>query len=413
MSSVLSSAEDLISRVDRASPEDRKIILTDTFLAGKKLQDRASELEAALSEYTSKLSDSLAIINELRSEIKIRQNSESEALQASAVLSYRLSESENVIKTLKSENSEVSPAGVYRSELYRIDEKFTGEDRTLYPAFQKQIRIALAQNADRYLTLQSKITLIYQNLGIGPKSFLDRYLQIDGNFSFESLSEVWKVLDVSFRNPNEEEDARDALSHLRQGNKPFGAYLSEFQRLQNLSCITDDKTLIAYMRSEVSSNLNLCIGQQQIIGKKYTFDEFVALCKECVIRLDWMRPSIRGAKSPISYDLALREPYPLQPLGGDFTRNPTSSIASGANSVPLGGDPMVLDKVDLSHIGPDGHLTTEERTRRLRLGLCLRCGKPGHRVNKCQKGRKVHTVQELEIEEAEEKLNQDMNQLKD
>ena len=174
MSSVLSSAEDLIYRVDRASPEDWKIILTDTFLAGKKLQDRASELEAALSEYKSKLSDSLAIINELRSEIKIRQNSESEALQASAVLSYRLSESENVIKTLKSENSEVSPAGVYRSELYRIDEKFTGEDRTLYPAFQKQIRIALAENADRYLTLQSKITLIYQNLGNGPKSFLDR-----------------------------------------------------------------------------------------------------------------------------------------------------------------------------------------------------------------------------------------------
>lgn len=80
MSSVLSSAEDLISRVDRASPEDRKIILTDTFLAGKKLQDRASELEAALSEYKSKLSDSLAMINELRSEMKIRQNSESEAL---------------------------------------------------------------------------------------------------------------------------------------------------------------------------------------------------------------------------------------------------------------------------------------------------------------------------------------------
>lgn len=37
-----------------------------------------------------------------------------------------------------------------RSELYVIDRKFTGEDRSLYQAFQKEIKIALKRNADRY-----------------------------------------------------------------------------------------------------------------------------------------------------------------------------------------------------------------------------------------------------------------------
>lgn len=58
----------------------------------------------------------------------------------------------------------------------------------------------------------------YFDLGIGPNSFLDRYLSPNGKIFFAILEDVWNVLDASFRNTNEEEDARDALSRLRQGN---------------------------------------------------------------------------------------------------------------------------------------------------------------------------------------------------
>lgn len=130
----------------------------------------------------------------------------------------------------------------------------------------------------------------------------------DGNFAFAALKEVWDVLDVSFRNPNEEADARDALSRLKQGSRPFGAYLVEFQRLQNLASIKDDKTLISYMRSGVANNLSICIGQQQVFEKEYTFDEFVALCKHCVIRLEWMRKvAPRETRNP---NLNINNPIP-------------------------------------------------------------------------------------------------------
>ncbi|POS82307.1 hypothetical protein EPUL_006356, partial [Erysiphe pulchra] len=391
----ISCAEELITCIDGASPENRHTILTELYNSGKKYQETARELENRLLELQQKFSDLKAVTHELRNELKIEKNNALEALQASAVDKYKLSEAERSNKT----GSSTAISEIPRSELYRIDEKFTGENRSLYPAFRRQISIALAQNADRYVTLQSQISLIYQNLGIGPKSYPDRYLLSNGNFSFASLVEVWNVLDVSFRNPNEEEDARDALSRLRQGNKPFGTYLSEFQRLQNLSCITDDKTLIAYIRNGVSANLNLCIGQQQLIEKKYTFDEFIVLCKECVIRLDWMRPSIRGAQNPILPNLTPRGIYPTQPTAAVCARSTGPGVATGSNSVPLGDDPMILDRVDLSHIGPDGHLTSEERFRRFRLNLCMRCGKPGHVANKCNPHKKGKSINRVEIEE--------------
>ncbi|KAI1006054.1 hypothetical protein K3495_g2162 [Podosphaera aphanis] len=254
------------------------------------------------------------------------------------------------------------------------------------------VKSAFHRNPDRYVALHSRVSFIYQNLGPGPKSFLDRYLSDDGNFSFESLEEAWSVLDVSFRNPNEEEDARSALTRLHQDNRSFGAYLSEFQRLQNLSGIVDDKTLISYMQDDIATDLKKCFHQQRVMIKKYSFDEFVALCKECV--------TPRG-----TYPVPLKAVAVNQELG--------PAIASGSNKIPLGGDTMIPDKVDVSHIGADEHLTPEERERRFCLKLCMRSGKPGHRANKCRTGRKDKLIQQLDLDSLEDGLDLDDSNLKD
>ncbi|KAI1000592.1 hypothetical protein K3495_g7601 [Podosphaera aphanis] len=132
---------------------------------------------------------------------------------------------------------------------------------------------------------------------------------------------------------------------------------------------------------------------------KYTFDEYVSLCKDCVIRVNLDKPG--RAKSHTtsggSTNSTLRGTNPAP-----SHTEPRPSVSSGANSVPLeGGDPMVLDQSDLSHLGPDGHLTPEERQRRFRFKLCMRCGKPGQRANVCKgKGKgKQKVLQELTLEE--------------
>ncbi|KHJ36393.1 hypothetical protein EV44_g4485 [Erysiphe necator] len=153
------------------------------------------------------------------------------------------------------------------------------------------------------------------------------------------------------------------------------------------------------MRDGASPNLTLCKGQQQLFNKSYSFDDFVELCKECVIRLDWMRLPIRAAVNPIRNDLTPRGINPTQPMAAEFIRNSDASSASGSNSIPLGENPMILDRLDLSHIGPDGDITAEERLRRYMLKLCMRCGKPGHHADKCRTGQKSSKLNQMDLDE--------------
>lgn len=78
----------------------------------------------------------------------------------------------------------------------------------LYPAFQCHNCIALAQKVDRYTSLQSRTSLIYQNLGSEPQSFLEEYLNADDIFELTSAKNTWYTLDISYRNFNKEEETR-------------------------------------------------------------------------------------------------------------------------------------------------------------------------------------------------------------
>ncbi|KAI0999250.1 hypothetical protein K3495_g8947 [Podosphaera aphanis] len=218
----------------------------------------------------------------------------------------------------------------------------SGDDKNLYPSFQKQIRIALSLNADRYRTLQSQISLIYQNLGSGPKSFQERHLDEDGVFNFNSLSEVWDVLNISYLNPNEEEEARQAHSRLKQGSRPFGAFFSEFQRLQNLSGNTVSKVLVSYIRGGVSNDLRTSISNHQDLRMSYTLEEFVALCKDCALRLDLERPS-KSHPTPRGNNPSPGEPRP----NTDICYTSENADLSPKNST---GRPPVLSNSQVDEI---------------------------------------------------------------
>ncbi|POS82218.1 hypothetical protein EPUL_006501, partial [Erysiphe pulchra] len=173
-------------------------------------------------------------------------------------------------------------------------------------------------------------------------------------------------------------------------------------RIQNLSSIKDDNTIISYIRLGIAKNLSICIGQQQVFDEDYNFDEIVALCKICVIRLEWMRHvTPRETRNPnqnlTPNNLTARATHPNMPkIVHDTRPNLTnSSIPAQTHSF---NDPMILDQNQLSHIGHDGHITQEERSRRFRLNLCMHCGKPGHRVDVCLSLKKHNFIQQLELQ---------------
>ena len=84
---------------------------------------------------------------------------------------------------------------------------------------------------------------------------------------------------------------------------------------------------------------------------------------------------------------------------------------------PLGDDPMVLDRAEIACLGKDGRLTPEERERRFRLQLCMRCGKAGHRAHNCVLQRKNKTREQAisRAELGEDYFNDDslLKELKD
>lgn len=102
---VLTSAADLISRIEAASPKNRSEILTELYNSGKQylglsldLKNKISELTEQLSELTKQLSDHKLVEERLRMEIKDLNSAAIQNLKSTAVLEYKLSESDKKVK---------------------------------------------------------------------------------------------------------------------------------------------------------------------------------------------------------------------------------------------------------------------------------------------------------------------------
>ncbi|KAI1007645.1 hypothetical protein K3495_g584 [Podosphaera aphanis] len=207
MSSVtppFTTAPEFISHLQSTNENSRTTLLTDLFNKMLELRSDSKQLDEELAQCRLQILESNVLISKLKGEVSTAQLLSNENLQESAVTKYKLSVDEEKIFGLQKLDDELDTSdpelrtGVHgKSDLFRIDDRFTGLDKSLYLSFRRQILIALSRNSDRYASLQSKITLIYQNLGPGPKYFLDRYLSEDGEFLFDTLDAVWEVLDVS------------------------------------------------------------------------------------------------------------------------------------------------------------------------------------------------------------------------
>ncbi|KAH0603713.1 uncharacterized protein H6S33_007372, partial [Morchella sextelata] len=121
----------------------------------------------------------------------------------------------------------------YRSEKLPDPEVFRGDrDRERLHLFKQQMRIKLLGNADRYPTLQSKLSYAFSRLeGVAANQFL-QYVG-EGGITLPSMLRFYEVLDTAFGDPDRMRTARRNLRNIRQRNRTFADYFAEFQRVRD------------------------------------------------------------------------------------------------------------------------------------------------------------------------------------
>ncbi|KAH8147472.1 uncharacterized protein LAJ45_08629 [Morchella importuna] len=121
-------------------------------------------------------------------------------------------------------------ATTQRSEKLPDPKVFRGDrDRERLHLFKQQMRIKLLGNADRFPTLQSKLSYAFSRLeGVAANQFL-QYVGEEG-IALPSMLRFYEILDTAFGDSDRMRIARRNLRNIHQRNRTFADYFAEFQR---------------------------------------------------------------------------------------------------------------------------------------------------------------------------------------
>ncbi|RKF78450.1 hypothetical protein GcM3_064030 [Golovinomyces cichoracearum] len=148
----LESPTDFLSHIQNVDEMARQTIIAELY-STLLLKSTEQRVKKYLSSYKREVVQLSAVVQELRRDISNLHDKNAELLQKSAVDQFRLAESKksNIGQTknqLPSYRQEYLPNLCFLKLMINF-----GRQKTLYPALQRHIRIALAQNYDSYENL--------------------------------------------------------------------------------------------------------------------------------------------------------------------------------------------------------------------------------------------------------------------
>lgn len=123
----------------------------------------------------------------------------------------------------------VNPRTAQRQQQIDSPDKFTG-DRKTYGTFKAQIRTKLVADEGMFRNEQHKMLFITNLLGGNAHKMIYPYLKND-RIDFDTIDDLWKVLDNAYDDPDRKGTAERELATLRQGTGEFSVYYSNFSRL--------------------------------------------------------------------------------------------------------------------------------------------------------------------------------------
>ena len=231
--------------------------------------------------------------------------------------------------------------------------KFDGKPyllRTWLPAMRAKIRTD-------GMTGQHAFYYVWDRLEVGQQGLALPLLDTAESTQVYDHEAIFSLLERVHHNPYVQQEARDKLTHIRQGEEGLSAYIARFERLLYEAGAKDswpDDIKISTFTNGLRSALKILVQQQLTVPCEY--NAYVQLVQQ----LD--RRSRSSAPRP-SAPAPAGDPMQIGSL------NISSLEVSALNPLP--------DRQRAASTSP------ELRWDRRKQGLCVRCGSQDHWVHRC------------------------------
>jgi hypothetical protein len=229
-----------------------------------------------------------------------------------------------------------------RSEKLPDPPVFTGKRRELR-SFLSRLRNKLTGNADRYPTEANRLYYALSRLG-GDAADLVEPLQPN------SVQSLVVLLEATYGDPNRQATAQRKINHMTQEKKSFPVYFSEFNRYAKETG-WNDSALVNSLIESLSPEL-----------------------KTSLIGVD-----LPGALDACANVINKRYNDILRLTPKSAPRYNTPRMSTKSSSQPKHPDAMDIDTGNLEY-APKG---SDERERRIKYGLCFKCGSNTHLSSHC------------------------------
>ena len=230
--------------------------------------------------------------------------------------------------------------------------------------FKTQLSLVLADEG-RFQNEQHRLRYCFSLLKGDAYTTMEPLVSPDGVNLADTAAFLAEITRI-FGDSDEQGSASRELEKLKQGSRDFSRYYANFARLAAILGIDNRAKRYALERG-LSQEVIASLCHQDPPGDE-TFDAYID-------RLKRMDERIRRLKA-LSSSSSSSSAKPQNPCPAPRTpaSTPSASTASGTHPGPM----------DLS-ANRGQKLPTDERERRIRLGLCLNCGGIGHMANSCPK----------------------------
>lgn len=271
---------------------------------------------------------------------------------------------------LASTPSPGAPENTTKSEKLPDPPMFGGNRKELRP-FVSKLRMKLDMNADRFPTERSKLVYGLSRLDNDAARTMDPFYR---NGGFQTLEDFITLLERTYDDASREHTATTKLENLRQRNKEFTSFFSEFLGLVG-ELDWNESAKVAALRRAISDEI-----RAQLVGKDLpkTVAGFATLCQRIDedLRFNRTAQSLKPRSSTTTPTTRSTTPSTTVAAPRLTTSNPRTDPTRPR---PV-HDPMDIDTTNLRPYAP---ARSDERKNRFTKGECFGCGKPGHIQRDC------------------------------